>query len=59
MQLEFVMLDPYIRKTLTYKENGQYSTVVLGYVFYCRLFVLRMCTVFTSSVCSINVRACH
>lgn len=30
VQLEFVMLDPYIRKTLTYekeKNNGDYSTV--------------------------------
>lgn len=30
VQLEFVMLDPYIRKTLSYnkeKNNGEYSTV--------------------------------
>ena len=31
MQIEFVMLDPYVRKTLSYNatsNNGDYSTVV-------------------------------
>lgn len=63
LQLEFVMLNPYIRQNLTYVEehdNGDYSTVDGGgEMMMTRSFMYRMCTECTSSDSSIRDRECR